>query len=443
MPRTVRYRGHCRALLGVLIVSACGRTVGTGPDGGDAALASGGNAGRPGATEDSGDSDPAATGGSGGAAGGSGGTTTLRDASLGPDAGDGGTGGATAADSGTDPSPQGCASFCSAPRTCNATNVVCSCPPGLTGDDCTERVGDCSVSRLWCYDGTCNDGDLVPTCTCNGDLFGPRCSARVGLQLKSLDAGATVVCGIRMDDTLVCWGDQSLSKAPSGKFSKVAVSSLMSCAVAIDDGSLHCWGYEADKLVLPAGPFVDVGVRSYEEGCALTAEGKITCWGPHSGNAPREFENGGFSKLVSREDSLCAIRTDGALFCWPGYDSLEGNERYRDVSFGGLWPCAVRDDGSATCPTGELYSRPLPTGRTYVWAGAMQTRWCGLDTTGTLECTDTYSRTGDGFTLPGKYLSADTTLLPGRDTLCAIRDDHRVVCIGEPERIPILFAPLE
>jgi hypothetical protein len=299
------------------------------------------------------------------------------------------------------------------------------------------------VNESWCFEGTCQNGDLVPTCACNEGYFGPRCTARAGLQLKALDAGGYVVCGIRMDDTLVCWGSESLSNVPSGKFSKVAVSTLMSCAVALD-GSLHCWGVEAEKLSLPAGPFVDVAVRSKEQGCALEAHGTITCWGPDAKFAPPEYASGGFTRMVSGEDILCGIRADGAVFCWPGYTPfLEEDGLYRDVSLGGQFRCAVRVDGSATCSGSELLDRPLPEGRTFVWAGSLENRWCTLDTAGTLECTDSLFLEGDGFKLPGKYLSADTTPFGHQDMLCGIRDDHHVVCIGELDAPQFDLPPLE
>ena len=59
---------------------------------------------------------------------------------------------------------------------------------------------------------------------------------------KAVAAGHDVSCAIAIDDTVVCWGNDSLDDAPAGTYKAVAASAITVCAIAVDD-TLTCSGW--------------------------------------------------------------------------------------------------------------------------------------------------------------------------------------------------------
>lgn len=61
-----------------------------------------------------------------------------------------------------------------------------------------------------------------------------------------------VACGIRLDRSLVCWGDPhfGVTDSPSGLFQDVSVGGTHACAIRAD-GTLVCWGSNAQGQATP------------------------------------------------------------------------------------------------------------------------------------------------------------------------------------------------
>jgi hypothetical protein len=106
----------------------------------------------------------------------------------------------------------------------------------------------------------------------------------------SVDAGSGFACGVRVDGTLVCWGDDTHGQAspPAGTFTSVVAGTFSACGVRTD-GSATCWG---DLSTAPDGTFQSVTIGSdlypgADFACGLTTGDAVVCWGAIVRPAPQ------------------------------------------------------------------------------------------------------------------------------------------------------------
>ncbi len=114
-------------------------------------------------------------------------------------------------------------------------------------------------------------------------------------ELKFIEVSGSSVCGIRMDDTLLCWrysggdwisSDPVAIDTPEGEFKSVSPGRGFGCAVKSDDGSIVCFS-DSDFLVslivnnVPEGEFQSVSAQ-YRKACGLRTDGSVACWGESS-----------------------------------------------------------------------------------------------------------------------------------------------------------------
>lgn len=195
-----------------------------------------------------------------------------------------------------------------------------------------------------------------------------------------LSLGADHACARRVDGTVVCWGSNTRGQLGTGDTTSsatpVAVSGLTgavsvgvgwftSCA-ALGDGSARCWGDNTwgqtglgrsttTPVLLPTAVAGLTSVQSVYGGptsCAVRRGARdVLCWGrgqatgiPSAGtildgglNAPTLVSPLQSVRALSRgptgdpttptaflSESLCALRDDGALWCWGGNPSAQG-----------------------------------------------------------------------------------------------------------------------
>lgn len=172
-------------------------------------------------------------------------------------------------------------------------------------------------------------------------------------------------CGLRDGGRLHCWGWQAdgrlavflpsstntASPVPSPvdrTFVDLTMGELHGCAITTE-GELYCWGRndagQRGHMGMEAPPEqVEPGMRfaAVEAGvshtCAISLDGTLVCWGdnssgqlgramPTQSDAPLRVEVDGddrFSVVSAAERHTCAIRNDGALFCWGAASSALG-----------------------------------------------------------------------------------------------------------------------
>ena len=226
-------------------------------------------------------------------------------------------------------------------------------------------------------------------------------------------AGSDLLCGIRADDSLQCWGRSSISMAdhPKGSFSGVSAARRAACGLHADQ-TMECWGRwysdvdHRSQVVAPEGTFSKVDLAE-EQACALGTDGRVTCFG-HFAEADARLGvipiDGTFSDVAAIHDDFggCGIRTDGTVACW-GDDTWgqasPPSGTFTDVAAGRMTLCAIRSSGQLECWGRGLYGAADPPA--------------------------------------GRY----TALAIGGDTGCAISaDDESLACwgadLGQPPDVP-------
>jgi alpha-tubulin suppressor-like RCC1 family protein len=239
-----------------------------------------------------------------------------------------------------------------------------------------------------------------------------------------VSAGRGFTCGIRLDGSLACWGEEGfkdldiddntdygqVSDAPTeGEWTSVATGNATACAVRAGDGSIECWGYSGSgEYPAPGTGWVGVG-SSTGMTCALGSDGRVICWGD-----------------VWEDSQYCDA------------PELEGKYVGFDVSFENL--VLLRDDGAieAACPDTLNYKKgePPETG-VFVEVTSGRFRSCARSQEGTAWCWGA-SLDGPEERTPsqGTYTSISTDSHIGDDVVCAALSRGGVDCWGSEDEIP-------
>ncbi len=71
----------------------------------------------------------------------------------------------------------------------------------------------------------------------------PAMVAQTGARFQSVSAGTDHTCGVRTDETIVCWGGNDYGQAlpVEGRFISVSAGDRFTCGVRTD-GGIACWG---------------------------------------------------------------------------------------------------------------------------------------------------------------------------------------------------------
>ncbi|MEQ8842169.1 MAG: hypothetical protein RIB98_14395 [Acidimicrobiales bacterium] len=223
-----------------------------------------------------------------------------------------------------------------------------------------------------------------------------------------LDVGELHGCGIQLDRSLWCWGQDGAgqigdgdddvrglhpaTRIGEGSWLDVAVGVLHTCAVETD-GSLWCWGLndeERGELGIPefgfhpspvfvdAGPYDEVTANS-SYSCAIRSDDdSLWCWGrlrtSFQGGEPVVPEptrvgTAGWDSLSSGEFHTCGIQTDRSAWCWgpgqfgelangsntiplEGFGSAVPSEvggTWKAIGLGGFHSCGIKTDGTLWC----------------------------------------------------------------------------------------------
>ena len=243
-------------------------------------------------------------------------------------------------------------------------------------------------------------------------------------------------CGIKVDATVVCWGDNSLgqSSPPAGTFAQVSAVAGQTCGVKTDS-TITCWPTNAPGAgpAPPAGTFTQVSTP-----CAIKAsDATIVCWG---GLSPA----GNFTSVGAGSGITCGVETNGFLSCvgapnYCGFDpnpwcpGCNGKSTFSQVSVGDdQTACGINSDGTVACWGGNICDDclypPCPTtpAGVFTQVSVGHTSACAVEVNGTIICwgtaTGAYSPPPSG---------AFTQVAVGLVTACGIKSaDSTVVCWG-------------
>ena len=213
---------------------------------------------------------------------------------------------------------------------------------------------------------------------------------------KQVDVGAVFGCAIReADETLACWGDNQYGQldAPSGAFLQVSAGNVHVCAIRKEDSKVVCWGDSfGGKTAAPDGEFTQLSAGQSNT-CAIRKDDrKVVCWGNDPNgrhNPPDEV----FIQVASGQSHDCGIRTDGTLLCWGGTFSNDERVnapagRFTQVFAGDRHTCAIREEDSKVVCWGRVTEEKAmnPPDEPFIQVTAGEFHSCGIRTNGTVVC---------------------------------------------------------
>ena len=283
---------------------------------------------------------------------------------------------------------------------------------------------------------------------------------------QAVDSGKNHTCGIKLDNTLECWGDntQGQTNAPEGQFLSVSAGGVYSCGIDFEN-QLDCWGHAAIPSP-PDGDFTHVSVGD-EHACAITVAvdnaNRIVCWGL-SNNDGRTANQAKYSyrgyqpwlSVSAGSDYNCARNLYSPsgqwLRCWGNstgnYDRFDRESRLETVSAGSRHICGLYEGGAVVCRGNNVHGQTTgkpsaqdegATDDFYAYSGisAGGRHTCGLRTTGNIRCWGDDLR-GQA-TPPGgndesqanvEGVGDFTAVSAGDFHTCGLRRDGTVVCWG-------------
>lgn len=287
----------------------------------------------------------------------------------------------------------------------------------------------------------------------------PSSAGAAPFTYKSVSTGYHRTCAVTLEGLGLCWGwNYAGSLGTTSTSSSVLTPSV---------------------VALPSGErFRSIEAGSYFTSCGLTESGNVYCWGEAAPLARVPLPTGSIvSQLSVGASQVCALTTEGALYCHGDWNSGElgtGDSEYTHlpvrvtlpdgatpsyVSAGIGFTCVVATSGAAYCSgvnaagqlgnggttTSKVFTRvALPANVALTSISAGLERACALDTNGGGWCwgqnyngalgDDTYahSRIPRGVVLPAD--TALTDLRTGWYHTCAITTTGSALCWGSNDQ---------
>ena len=285
-------------------------------------------------------------------------------------------------------------------------------------------------------------------------------------EFSEVDVGAQHSCGLRTDQTIVCWGYNGGGQAepPNGSFKAVSAGGDHSCAIQTDntvtcwgtnwyramdtlnarytavtsgashscglrnDATISCWGYNGHgQTNAPDGQFIAVNA-GYNHSCGVRTDNTITCWGDNQHNQ-LDTPGGQFTDISAGHSHACAVHADSTIQCWGWNNRGQTNAptgSFTDISAGQYHSCALRTDATIQCWGGNTSGQTSSLTESFTDISAGNNHSCGIRTDATIECW--------GSNLNGKTDTPDgqfTAISAGNNHSCGIRTDATIQCWGD------------
>ncbi|CAM9237682.1 unnamed protein product [Hapterophycus canaliculatus] len=200
------------------------------------------------------------------------------------------------------------------------------------------------------------------TVSCWGHMrFAPQ-----GL-FQQLSVGGHHTCGLRREGTAVCWGDDldgSVSLVPKRTiYVQVVAGKDNSCGLR-PNGQVDCWG--GNKMGQSNPPrdvqFRQISASKSRHVCGLTLDRGIQCWG-RGMRGETQFRAGPWHQVTCGKWTTCGIRAkDGGIECWGMNNVDKSDVSYEEVSSADYHTCAVSEYGEVECWGNAMRAEQVPDG---------------------------------------------------------------------------------
>ncbi len=244
----------------------------------------------------------------------------------------------------------------------------------------------------------------------------------------SVSAGS-YSCGLRTDNTIICWGEFDHLQVPEGQYKAVSTGGSHSCGLRTNN-TITCWGNNRDgRSGVPAGQYKAVSAGSFHS-CGLRTDNTIACWG-HNLFGQSDAPKGRFKAVSAGTEHSCGLRGDDTITCWgrttyPGQFDAEGPEgQYKAVSIGGAHSCGLRTDNTITCWGDNLDGQLNVSEGQYTAVSVGSFHSCGLRTDSTITCWG-FNDFGQTDVPGGSYKAVSA----GSFHSCGLRANNTIVCWG-------------
>lgn len=247
-------------------------------------------------------------------------------------------------------------------------------------------------------------------------------------------------CGVRLDDTVKCWGANNnnvITATPAAlKAKKVAMGGNHACAIKLDDTAV-CWGFTGDnRSTAPAGVIKDVAV-SADSSCFIKADDTLQC-SVNVATPPT-----GAHKRVYRgtNNTYCATKADDTTVCWGnnGSNIVSNTAAYAAVKFktlagGNDHFCGITEADKITCwganDGAPFFSSRLAAVAPAVTADTYKSLSVGVDNTCATRSDDTLECWGPGFEnhFVGRSSLKFKSLAHGNRMACGVDMNDRFLC---------------
>ena len=301
---------------------------------------------------------------------------------------------------------------------------------------------------------------------------------------SSISVGANHACARLSGDIAVCWGNNNSGQIGDGTttartrpvvprnlpaVTQIVAGQWNTCA-RLTDGTARCWGSNIDgqlgdgarSIRSTPGVVPDlVGVSEVSAArfhtCARMSDATVRCWGSNSqgqlGDGTSENSSsprfvGGIADITQVSTgglgTTCALRRDGAVFCWgrSGFSPLptlvEGVSRVREIAAATTSTCARRADDVLCWSVFNVAMPPIPlTGVIGIDAGYGYNCVLKMDVTVWCWGNNDRGQLGDGSTTTRSSPAQVTNLTEvigiglGPFHACARKRDGSVWCWGD------------
>jgi hypothetical protein len=261
--------------------------------------------------------------------------------------------------------------------------------------------------------------------------------------------GGGHACGLTVDKSILCWGNDSFGKAtpPQGSFTSVSAGTKHTCGLKTG-GAVICWGSdEIGQAAPPLGSYASISAGAFHT-CGVKLDKSVVCWGDND-HGQATPSRGTFGSVSAGLIHTCGLLTgvgrwNGYARCWGAEDSQReyldlrvglpsiNNGNFTAVSAGGLYTCGLRR-GSAVCWGSFFYtpgpgSEAQPPAAKFSSISVGHVRTCGVTTQGALLCWH-YHKYGEYAQLggTGEFSSVSVGSF-GAAAACAVRSNGSVTC---------------